>query len=124
MPGETCAIVLRMDTTRKNRQTGTSIMVGRNDGEWFALCVDHCDSINADTKAIRDRLARTPGTWCQGCIGMMEIVSLCESIKADFPDERVSLQAAYVAEEWVLNDNYHRVSQDAFDAILARELGE
>lgn len=62
--------------TRKNRQTGTMITVGRsdelqvNDGiGWAVTCEDHNVIMSCDTRKQAERQATAPLGWCQFCNG-------------------------------------------------------
>lgn len=63
-----------MIRTRRNRQTGTVITVGRsaelgfNDGEgWALLCETHSIVMQCDTRTQADRQAAAPAGWCGDC---------------------------------------------------------
>jgi len=63
-----------MIRTRRNRQTGTMITVGRsaelevNDGEGWALsCDTHSIVMHCDTRTQADRHAADPAGWCGDC---------------------------------------------------------
>lgn len=60
--------------TRKNRQTGTMITVGRsdelglNDGiGWALICEDHGTVMSMDTRKMADHHAPDPAGWCEVC---------------------------------------------------------
>lgn len=62
--------------TRKNRQTGTMITVGRsdelqvNDGiGWAVTCEDHGVIMACETRKQAERQATAPLGWCQFCNG-------------------------------------------------------
>lgn len=62
--------------TRKSRQTGTMITVGRsdelqvNDGiGWAVTCEDHGVIMSCDTRKQAERQATAPLGWCQFCNG-------------------------------------------------------
>lgn len=61
--------------TRKNRQTGTMISVGRAEdlgvdpsaGPWATICEDHGLIVNHRTRALAESHAPDPLGWCEGC---------------------------------------------------------
>jgi hypothetical protein len=65
--------------TRKNRQTGTMITVGRssdlgvNGGDgWALICEDHGMVMHVDTRKLADWHAVDPMGWCEVCNGTIE----------------------------------------------------
>lgn len=62
-------------TTRKNRQTGTMITVGRSadlgldpQGGWLTICEDHGYIVSHPTRKLAERHASDPLGWCEQCI--------------------------------------------------------
>lgn len=61
--------------TRKNRQTGTMISVGRAEdlgvdpsaGPWATICEDHGLIVNHRTRELAESHAPDPLGWCEGC---------------------------------------------------------
>lgn len=58
----------RMETTRKNRQTGTMITVYREVGlGWFTICENHGTATQHQNGAQAREWAAAPIVWCEGC---------------------------------------------------------
>jgi hypothetical protein len=56
-----------MDTTRKNRQTGTLITLTNWNDQWFTICEDHQNAVGHETKTAAMQWTSAPATWCAGC---------------------------------------------------------
>lgn len=66
-----------MIVTRKNRETGTMISVGRTQAEfgvcmdepdsWATMCEDHGNFVTHATRKMAEWHAPNPTGWCEGC---------------------------------------------------------
>jgi arginine decarboxylase-like protein len=54
-------------TTRKNRQTKTTITVTQWSDQWFTICEDHEVAVGHENKTQARSWAAEPLVWCAGC---------------------------------------------------------
>lgn len=69
-----------MIQTKRNRQTGTRITIGRAEelavdtdaGPWATICEDHSIIMNHRTRTLAGAHAADPAGWCESCREVLE----------------------------------------------------
>ena len=82
-------------TRRKNRETGTHVIVQRADDGygWETICDEHGTVCVHDTRKLADYMAASPLTWCELCMAEREQAKLVEAWDAGV----ASIKAAILA---------------------------